>query len=140
MYKNILLASDGSIDAGGALEPAIAFANHFGAELTVLVVMALPYLPILTAEVDAAKAAADIKSSYIISVAQQRANAAHVAFHADTLVGPFVERVLEFITHHPTELLILGKIGHSSILDSIFPTAVESLVRRLSCSVHLVRA
>jgi nucleotide-binding universal stress UspA family protein len=140
MYKRILLANDGSLDAGGALAPALALAHGFDAYLEMLVVISLPRLPLLKGEVDDAAVAAKTRSSYIISVAQQRAEAVHVAFHADMVLGDFVERTLGFIDENRPELLVIGKVGRPAFLDLIFGNAVDRLAWRAPCSVHLVKA
>ena len=140
MYKRILLASDDSLDAGGALEPALALARGLDAYLEMLVVISLPRSPLLKAEVDDAVAAAEIRSSYIISAAQRRAEAAHVAFHGDLALGGFVDRTLEFIDQNRPELLVISKVGRPAFLDLLFWGAADRLAWRASCSVHLVKA
>jgi nucleotide-binding universal stress UspA family protein len=139
MYKRILLASDDSLDAGGALELALALARGLDAYLEMLVVISLPRSPLLKAEVDDAVADAETRSSYIISVAQRRAEAVHVAFHADMALGDFVERTLAFIDEHRPELLVVGKVGRPVFLDLIFGSAADRLAWRAPCSVHLVK-
>jgi nucleotide-binding universal stress UspA family protein len=140
MYKRILLASDGSMDAGGALEPALALARGLSADLQMLVVMSLPRSPLLKAEVDDAVAAAETRFSYIMSVAQRRAEVVHVAFQGDLALGGFIERTLAFIDEKRPDLLVIGKVGRPLLLDVIFGSKADSLAWRAPCSVHLVKA
>jgi universal stress protein A len=139
MYKRILLASDGSANAGGGLELVIALCSQFHAEMTMLLFARTPAVTVLMSEVDEAKMAAEIKSSFLTSIAQQHADDAHVPFHAHLLFGPFVERTLEFMEQRPHDLLVVGGRGHHTILNSLFPTTIEQLVRRAPCSVLVVK-
>lgn len=140
MYRRILLASDGSIDAGGALEPAIALTRCFDAQLKMLIVTRRPHLPILMAEVNEAVSTSRDRASYAISIAERRATSAGIEFQASTLIGPFVQRILEYIDNNPADLLVIGKPSQLGILAWIFPTASERLIRKLRCSVHFVNA
>jgi nucleotide-binding universal stress UspA family protein len=139
MYKRILLVSDGSVDAKGALEAALALAAQFDAELRMLVVLDLPKMPLLMAEVDAAKAQADQRAAYVISLAQRRAEEAHIAFHADVAIGSFVERTLEYMTNNPPELLVVGDGKRRPLVNIGYTGPIGQLLQSASCSVHLVK-
>jgi nucleotide-binding universal stress UspA family protein len=139
MYKKILLASDGSLDAGGALEPALALTHGLSADLQMLVVMSLPRSPLLKAEVDDAVAAAETRFSYVMSIAQRRAETAQISFHGDLALGGFVERTLAFIDEKCPDLLVIGKVGRPVLLDVIFGSKADSLAWRAPCSVHIVK-
>jgi nucleotide-binding universal stress UspA family protein len=136
MYRKILLANDGSANARGALEPAIALARVFDAKLEMFVVIGLPRIPALMMEVDEARAAAETKSSYIISVAQHRAEAANVTFQSERAIGDFVVRTLAFINKNHHDLLVIG----SDQPHTMFANATDRLLLRAPCSVHLVKS
>lgn len=139
MYRRILLANDGSMNASGALEPALALAEKFAAELTMLIVAKLPRIPISMGEVDDAKSGAEAKCAYIISAARQRAEVAQVAFHGEIALGSFVERTLAFLHDHPAELLVVAG-GKSATRPVPSSGAIDRLVHLAPCSVHLVKS
>ena len=139
MYKIILLASDGTVDARGALDAALALASKFDAELRMLVVLDIPKVPLLLAEVDAAKAQADQRAAYVISHAQQRAQVLHVAFHADVAFGSFDERALEHMNCNPPQLLVVGDSKRRRPVNIGYAGPIGRLLQRAPCSIHLVK-
>ena len=140
MCSRILLANDGSLDARGALQPALALAHGLNANLAMLVVMTLPHSPLLKAEVDDAVQVAETRFSHIASIAQGRADAAHVPFYAEMALGNFIERTLAFIEEHRPDLLVVGQSGDSAFFEALFGNVAERLAWRAPCSVHLVKS
>jgi nucleotide-binding universal stress UspA family protein len=137
MYTNILLANDTSIDAHGALIPAISLARAFKARLTMLVISRRHLIPTLMAEVDEARVAAKTKADFLASVASRQAQDAGVTFHLGYDTGPLAERTLAYIEANRVDLLVIG-LARKSRLLSVFDT-MDLLFRNSSCSIHVVK-
>lgn len=136
MYRRILLISGDTIDGDGALEAALALASAFGAALTMLLILKTPAFPISIGEVDDARRAAEVRSSYIISSVATRAENASVAFHANVARGAMVNRTLEYLHDHPADLIVMADL---SSRFGFLPSRAVRLAQRTTCSVHIVR-
>jgi nucleotide-binding universal stress UspA family protein len=136
-YANILLANEASVDAHGALTPAIALARAFKAKLTMLVVTRRILIPTLMAEVDQACAAAKTRADFLGSIAYRQALEAGVTFELSLETGAFAERTLAYIRNHPVDLLVLG-LARKRKLPSLLDT-MEILFRQSNCSIHIIR-
>ena len=139
MYRSILLANHGSIDADGALGPALALASHFDAELHMLLVMTLHRLPTTMSEVKEEKSEADQRGAYIVASAERHAAEMGVKFQAHMTTGRLVERIAAFVNDNQVDLLVVGAITCSP-LDSIFlGDPVCRLLRAVPCAVHILK-
>lgn len=127
------------MDAQGALAPSIALAKALDARLTMLVVVQPPLFPLFMADVDRDQATANARAAYVGAFAQRQAQNAKVSFRVVTQVGRFVERTLAFLQTDSTDLLILGNRGVPSLFIPFLDGAVDVLIRKSSCSVHVVR-
>lgn len=136
MYRHLVLANPGSIDAQGALEPALALAATFGAKLTMLVAERPPRFALFLKDVDDALAALDTRSNYVVAHAQDRAVSLGVVFNAHRAVGDLAPSVLRFLARTPADLLVIG--GRRGGIASWLGGAGR-LFREAPCALHVVR-
>jgi nucleotide-binding universal stress UspA family protein len=128
MYRKILLVtSDGTTDAGGALGPAIALADRFAAQLHMMVVEEVPHLAVIKGEVDDAKAAEDRRARFLIATARQRAEQAHVSFEPHFVVGHMVEHVIDFVHDNRIDLVVVPAAG-TDAPSLLFGSKLERLI------------
>jgi nucleotide-binding universal stress UspA family protein len=139
MYRRILLANRGTVEADGALEPSLVLARRFSAELHMLLIEELPRFPVSITEVVGEKREADRRCAFIVASAQRRAKEAQIKFRSHVVVGRFVERIVKFVNENQIDLLVIGLI-ESSLLDGcLFGDATLRLVRLTPCAVHVVK-
>jgi len=136
MYRHLVLANPGSINAQGALEPALALAGAFGARLTMIVVERPPRFALFLRDIDDACAAIDTRSNFIITHAQERAVRLDIAFDARRVVGDLAPCVLRFLAQTPADLLVIAR--KSTTLAS-WVGGAGRLFREAPCALHVVR-
>ncbi len=139
MYRRILLVSDGTPEADGALEAAIALASRFGAELHMILVEELPRFAVTIAEVDGEKQVADRRAAFVITSAERRAREAKVAFRSHVVVGHMIDHVLDFVNEHQIDLLVVAFRAPSNALSLFLTNRTERLIRLAPCDVHVVK-
>lgn len=139
MYRKILLANRGSLEADGAFEPSLVLASRLGAELHMLLVEELSRLPATITEVVGEKREADHRCAFIVASAQRRAKQAGVKFRAHVVVGRFVERVVEFVNENQIDLLVVGLNRQTPLDDLLFGNGTQRLIRHVPCAVHVVK-
>ena len=139
MYRKILLANNGTLDASGAFEPSLVLASRFNAELHMLLVEELPRYPATISEVVGEKRAADRRFAYIVAVAQRRAKEARIKFRSHVVVGSMIDRVIAFVDENQVDLLVVGLAGYSRFSQFFFGNMAEQLVRLAPCAVHVVK-
>lgn len=138
MYRRILLANEGTIEANGAFEPSLALASRFDAQLHMLLVEELPRFPVTIGEVVGEKRAADQRSAYIVASAQRRAKEAGIKFRSHVVVGRMIERVIAFVNENQIDLLVIGLTRYSRFYP-FFGNAAERLIWLAPCTVHVVK-
>lgn len=139
MYKKILLANSGSIEADGAFEPSLTLASRFGAELHMLLIEELPRFPLTIAEVVGEKRATDQRCAYIVASAQRCAKEARVNFRAHVVVGRFIGKIVEFVAENEIDLLVVGPSKRLPGGHFLFGDSSYRLLRSVPCAVHFVK-
>ena len=138
MYRRLLLVNDGTLDAGGALEPSLILARRLDAELHMILVEELPRFPATITEVVGEKLVADQRLAYVAASAQRRAEEAQIRFLSHVVVGRLIDRVIEFIEKNQVDLVIVSAKG-ARASGFFFSRTTERLVRLAPCAVHVVK-
>jgi nucleotide-binding universal stress UspA family protein len=139
MYRKILLANEGTIEANGAFGPSLVLASRFDAELHMILVEELPRFPVTISEVVGEKRAADSRSAYIVASAQRRATEARVKFRAHVVIGRMIDRVIAFVNENQIDLLVIGLKKPLHRWHFFVGNAPEQLIRLAPCAVHVVK-
>lgn len=139
MHERILHGLDGSAGSFKALAEAIDLAKHYGAELHTLSVEEVPHFAGTVGEVIEEKDVAQHKFGDAIHNARDMAKEAGVELKSHVIVGHEVKSTIEFIKHHPFDLLVIGFMGHSAIYERVMGSTCQSLVRLAPCSVVVVK-
>ena len=139
MHERILHGLDGSAGSFKALVEAIDLAKRYGAELHTISVEEVPHFAGTVGEVIEEKDVANHKFSDAIHKARDMARAAGIELKCHVVVGHEVRSTMEFIKHHPFDLLVIGFMGHSAIYERVMGSTCQSLVRLAPCTVLVVK-
>ena len=139
MFKKILHANDGSESAFKALTVAIELATTYKAELHMVSVEEIPYLPEMIEEVKAEKGAADRRFRNVLSRARALASARGIKLECHVLVGHPVRTIVELVSGAGFELLVIGATGHSAFYERMIGSRADRLVQLTPCPVLVVK-
>ena len=139
MYSRILVANDGSSGALKALEAAIRLAKRHRAELHMITVEELPRFAASIDEVDEEQAEADHRFAPVLAAARAQAKRARVKLETHIVAGHVVPAIVEFVSTHRIDLLVVGFMGHSQLYERIIGSATDRLVRLAPCSILVVK-
>jgi nucleotide-binding universal stress UspA family protein len=141
--RSIAVAIDGSDHATAALGWAIDLARRYSARLTVVAVAPLtpglmmpnePMLPPLLPESTVPE------YRKLVDAAVQQAQAAGLgAVDGVCEEGVVADEILDFLAHHPVDLLVVGSRGLSAAKRILLGSVSTALVTRAPCPVLVVR-
>jgi len=139
MIKKILHANDGSEGAFRALAIAFELARRHRAELHMVSVEELQWLPGSREEVIGEKELANRKFDAAIGRAMAEARQRRQKLQTHVLVGHVVKAIAEFVKENGFDTLIVGYVGHSQLYDMLIGGTAERLVRLAPCNVVVVK-
>jgi nucleotide-binding universal stress UspA family protein len=139
MFRKILLANSGNLDADGAFEASLALARRFDAELHMAIVEELSRFPISIGEVDDEREGIRQRTTYIISSATGRAAAASVTLQPHVVLGRMLSGVLSIAAEIRCDLLIVGTKSRPRFSDMFYGHFSERLTRAVTCPVLLIK-
>jgi nucleotide-binding universal stress UspA family protein/CBS domain-containing protein len=141
MFKQIVVAYDGSEGAQTALRTGIALAKKAGAKISSISVKEhLPRYAASLSEVLAAKEEIDEHFRALTKQAQDTAALEGLDLEASVEQGHEVETILDFAHTQRADLIAVGSHGHSRMLKHVIGSTAFSVARLASCSVIVVRA
>jgi nucleotide-binding universal stress UspA family protein len=142
-FRSITVAIDGSEHAGHALAVAIDLARRYSARLTVVSVAPIlptlvmpnePMMPPIPPETTLPR----FRELVEAAVAQARGSGL-TAVDGLSIEGPPVDELLEVLSKHPTDLLVVGSRGLSAAKRLLLGSVSAALVNRAPCPVLVVR-
>ncbi len=141
MFQKILVAYDGSDTAKRALNTALSLARLYSGELDLITVRKpLPhYVSRKQGESTPASGQADDYFRQLHREVMTVADEAQVLLHPHLLHGHEVESVIAFAKEHRSDLLVIGQVGHTSLLRRVWGGAAQNLTRLAPCSVLVVK-
>ncbi|MGA8690622.1 MAG: universal stress protein [Methyloceanibacter sp.] len=139
MFKKILLANDGSGQAFEALALALNLAKESGAELHMVSVEEVPYLPETIEEVREGTAVDARRFHAVLNRARAMAGARGVELHTHVLAGHPVRDIVDLATDLKADLLVVGASGHSALYDRMIGSRADRIVHLSPCPVLVVR-
>jgi len=137
VYRKILLANDGSMDAGGAFYHALLLARRRDAKLHMLLIED-PREAIANSH-PAGHIETGHRSAFIVATLERLARAAKVKFHADVVAGPTVEQVVQYAKQNQVDLLVVGTLTRPQSRGLLGGSLVAELVHRTPCAVLVVK-
>lgn len=141
MFRKILVAYDGSNTAKRALNTALSIARLYSGELDLITIQEpLPhYVSQKQRDPAPAGARADQYFQQLHREATTVADQADVLLHPHLFQGHEVEAVMNFVNEHHSDLLIIGQVGHTNILQRVWGGTAQNLTRLAPCSVLVVK-
>lgn len=142
--QSILCAVDFSAASRAALHVAVDLAQRFGASLTLLHVYQAPvyplpdgYIPMRPTVVTEAFERIDRALAAWSREAEER-GVPHV--EALSMQGSPWHEVVRYAEEQQTDLIVVGKHGHSGLRDRLIGSVAERVVRHAPCPVLTVHA
>ena len=141
--KKILCPLDFSACSDYALRYALGMANEFGAELKLLHVVELPFLPSyslggvpdLSAPMEAIEQGARQRMEQLV----EQCRAEHEDVDATVRTGtPFLE-IVSYAEEIGADLIVAGSHGRSGLRHMLIGSVAEKLVRKAPCPVLTVK-
>jgi nucleotide-binding universal stress UspA family protein len=139
MFKRILHANDGSERAFHALELALTIAKESGAELHMVSVEEISYLPEMIEEVREETGVAARRFHGVINRARATAERAGVKLETRVLTGHPVRDIVDLAADLKADLLVVGASGHSALYDRMLGSRADRLVHLAPCPVLVVK-
>ena len=139
MFKNIVIANDGSEGGRKALTLACNLAKLHHSALHMISVEELPDVPASIDEVIEAKEAENHKFHAILEQARKIAKAKGVTLQAEVVAGHAAASIVERAKAMKADLLVVGFMGHSALYERIIGGTTDRLVRLAPCPVLVVK-
>jgi nucleotide-binding universal stress UspA family protein len=140
MYRNILVAHDGSEGAQKAFDAAVELASRLQAQLHMISIE--EYLPCYTTtmgEVDEEKELEDSYFGQLAAQCKRRAALKGVKLECTIKPGHEVKAIIEFAREGNFDLLLVGFTGHSMIYEHLWGGTSQNLTRLSPCPVLVVK-
>jgi nucleotide-binding universal stress UspA family protein len=139
VFKNIVIANDGSEGGRKALTLACNLAKLHHSALHMISVEELPDVPASIDEVIEAKEAENHKFHAVLEQARKIAKAKGVTLQAEVVAGHAAASIVERAKAMKADLLVVGFMGHSALYERIIGGTTDRLVRLAPCPVLVVK-
>jgi len=139
MFKTILHANDGSDHAFKALDFALDIAKQNGAQLHMVSVEELPYLPEYAEEVREEKGTAARRFHSVIQRAKAMAEARQIKLDSHVIAGHPVRDIVELARELKADLLVIGATGHSVFYERMIGSRADRLIQMAPCPVLVIK-
>jgi nucleotide-binding universal stress UspA family protein len=139
MFRKVLIANDGSEGAFKALGAAVSLAHSHKAQLHMICVEEIQWVPATREEVIGDKELADRKFADVVVKAEAEAKRHRVKLTSRIVVGHAVPAIVDAIERDGFDLLITGFMGHSALYNRMIGSTTDRLVELAPCSVLVVK-
>ncbi len=139
MFKTIVHANDGSDHAFHALALALTMAKEGGAELHMVCVEEVDYMPEFIEEVREETGTAARRFHAALLRARAMAQEQGVALKTHVLAGHPVRDILTLAADLAADLLVIGGSGHSGFYERMIGTTAARVVHLAKCPVLVVK-
>jgi len=141
LFKNILIAYDGSTSSRKALETGIGMAKAFASRLSIVSVE--ENIPIVAADIGEVKEEKQFFNGYFTKLqrdAREIVKSHEMDLHkADILTGHVSKSIINYSKSIKSDLVILGHSGRSGAWSNFLGTTAEKVSRHADCTVMIVR-
>jgi nucleotide-binding universal stress UspA family protein len=139
MFAKILCANDGSERAFRALSLAITIAKAAGAELHMVSVEEIDYMPEFIEEIREQTGTAARRFHKAHQRARALAEEHRVGLRIHLLTGHAVRDIVSLAGDLKADLLVIGATGHSHFYERMLGSRADRLVHLAPCPVLVVR-
>ncbi|MFY9655421.1 MAG: universal stress protein [Methylocystis sp.] len=139
MFARILNANDGSETGLRSFSMAINLAKQNGAELHMVCVEEIPYMPEFVQEVEEQNERTAHRIKKLLKHALAMADAEQVKLKTHVLKGHPVRDIVRLADELKADLLVIGAVGHSAIYERLIGSRADRLVQLAKCPVLVVK-
>jgi nucleotide-binding universal stress UspA family protein len=139
MFKKMLIANDGSEGAFKALVAAVRLAHSHKAQLHMICVEEIQWVPGSREEVIGEKELADRKFADVVAKAEAEGKRNRVKLIPHIVIGHPVPAIVDFIEQDGFDLLVTGFMGHSAVYNRVIGSTTDRLVELAPCAVLVVK-
>jgi nucleotide-binding universal stress UspA family protein len=139
VFKQIVIANDGSEGGFKALAMACDLAKTYDAALHMISIEELPNFPASIDEIVEVKEVENHKFHDVLERAQAMAKAKGIDLDAQVIAGHAAASVVERAKALKADLLVVGFMGHSALYERIIGGTTDRLVRLAPCTVLVVK-
>jgi nucleotide-binding universal stress UspA family protein len=139
MFRRILHANDGSEHAFNALSLALEIAKLSGAELHMISVEEIDYLPETMGDVREETGVAARRFHSVVNRSRAMAEECQVKLKTHVVAGHPVRDIVDLARDLEADLLVVGASGHSALYDRMVGSRADRIVHLAPCPVLVVR-
>jgi len=139
MFSKILHANDGSDHAFNALALALKIAKQTGAELHMVCVEEISYMPDAIEEIREETGVAVRRFHTVVNRARSMAEQSQLKLKTHVLAGHPVRDIVDLAGDLKADLLEVGASGHSALYDRMVGSRADRLVHLAPCPVLVVK-
>jgi nucleotide-binding universal stress UspA family protein len=139
VFSKILHANDGSDHAFNALTLALKIAKQSNAELHMICVEEIDYLPETMEDVRQETGVAGRRFHSVVNRARSKAEEAQVKLKTHVVAGHPVRDIVDLARDLKADLLVVGASGHSALYDRMIGSRADRIVHLAPCPVLVVR-
>jgi nucleotide-binding universal stress UspA family protein len=140
LFSKILHATDGSDHAFDAFTLALAIAKQNGAELHIVSVGEIAYIPQFIEDIREQKEMAARHLHTVLQRARAAAAENNLKLHSHVLVGRPVRAIVALARELNVELLVIGARGHSALYERVIGSRANRIMQLAHCSVLTVKS
>jgi nucleotide-binding universal stress UspA family protein len=139
MFNTIVIANDGSDHAFRALDLALTLAKESNADLHMISVEEIPYLPGTIEEIREETGAAGKRFHSVINRARSMAEERQVSLKTNVVAGHPVRDIIDLARNLKADLLVVGARGHSALYERMIGSRADRIVHLAPCPVLVVK-
>jgi len=139
MFRKILHANDGSEHAFNALSLALKIAKDRKAELHMVSVEEISYLPETMEEVREETGIAARRFHAVVNRSRAMAEEYQVKLKTHVVAGHPVRDIVDLARDLKADLLVVGASGHSALYDRMIGSRADRIVHLAPCPVLVVK-
>jgi nucleotide-binding universal stress UspA family protein len=139
MFSKMLHANDGSEHAFNALTLALKIAKQSNAELHMICVEEIDYLPETIEDVRQETGVAGRRFHSVVNRARSMAEESQVKLKTHVVAGHPVRDIVDLARDLKADLLVVGASGHSALYDRMIGSRADRIVHLAPCPVLVVR-
>jgi nucleotide-binding universal stress UspA family protein len=139
MFTRILHANDGSEHAFNALALALKIAKQSGAELHMISVEEIDYLPETMGDIREETGVAARRFHGVVNRSRAMAQDCEVTLKTHVVAGHPVRDIVDLARDLKADLLVVGASGHSALYDRMVGSRADRIVHLAPCPVLVVR-
>lgn len=139
MFRKILCANDGSERAFRALALAITMAKENKAELHMVCVEEIDYIPEFIEEVREEIGVAARRFHKVLQRSCTMAEENGVKLQTHVVAGHPVRDIIKLAIDLGVDLIVVGSSGHSALYDRMIGSRAQNILHQASCPVLVVK-